>query len=128
MSLDAINVEKVSREVDHIVNEGKGIVSVIVATADGIKVSGRSTQSGFDEAKLAAIASSIGAIGAVVGDEANLGSCHSVIVQAQRGYALIVEIQHPRVPMIMSVVADSTAVLGQVSYLAREAAAAIARS
>lgn len=128
MNLSAVDVGKVTREVEHIVNEGKGIVSVIVATADGIKVAGRSTQSGFDESKLAAIASSIGAIGAVVGDEANLGACHGVIVQAQRGYALIVEIQHSHVPMIMSVVADSTAVLGQVSYLAREAAAAIARS
>lgn len=127
MSLDAIDVDRIAREVDRIVNEGKGVTSVIVATADGLKVAGRSTHSGLDEAKLAAVASSIGAIGAVVGDEANLGACHGVIVQAERGYALIVEIQNPRAPMILSVVADSTAVLGQVAYLAREAAAAITR-
>jgi predicted regulator of Ras-like GTPase activity (Roadblock/LC7/MglB family) len=40
---------------------------------------------------------------------------------------VIVEVAHEKTPMIVSIVADASAVLGNVIYEAREAAAAISQ-
>jgi uncharacterized protein len=127
MSLSTQQRTQIERIVGGLLADGKGIVAAVVATTDGMSVASQKVSETLDESKLAAIASSIGAIGAVVGDETGLGACRLVMVQSERGYTVIVEVAHEKTPMIVSIVADASAVLGNVIYEAREAAAAISQ-
>jgi uncharacterized protein len=127
MSVSASNQAAIERILDLLFQNSKGLLAAVVATTDGMSIASHSRQESFDHSKLAAIASSIGAIGAVVGDETALGACKLVMVQSEKGYTVIVEAPHPESPMILSVVSDASAVLGQIIYAAREAASAIAQ-
>lgn len=113
--------------VNALVEATQGVQTAVVATSDGIVVASRSATS-FDESKLAAMSSSIAAIGSVVTEETSVGECRSIMVDAANGCTVILSIPSPDWPMILCVIATKSAVLGQVIYAAREAAATIARA
>jgi uncharacterized protein len=75
---------------------------------------------------MAAMASSISAIASVIGQETQLGSHRGITINIEQGYVVMVEVPHPKTPLILSVVADTNAVLGQLNYMARESASALA--
>jgi uncharacterized protein len=102
-----------------------GALAVIFSSGDGFDVAA-SARNPDQVVRMAAMASSISAIGSVIGQETMLGSHRGITIAIERGYVVMVEVPHPQTPMILSVVADTTAVLGQLNYMAREAASAIA--
>jgi uncharacterized protein len=112
-------------QADALMNEISGALAVIFSSSDGFDVAS-SARSPDQVVRMAAMASSIAAIGSVIGQETMLGNHRGITVAVERGYVVMVEVPHPNTPMILSVVADHTAVLGQLNYLAREAANAIA--
>ena len=101
-----------------------GLTAGVIATADGFEVAANVRQ-GMDAAKLAAMACSISALGAMVGKESSIGACRNVLIEAEGGYALIIEVTHPDYPMILNLVAAKEEVLGQVLYRAKRTAEAL---
>lgn len=95
--------------------------AAVIATTDGFEVASRAGN-GLEVSKLAAMACSISALGAMVGQESEVGPHQNVIVEASEGYIVIVDIPHPRYPMILNLVADREEMLGQVLYQAKRTA------
>ncbi|MCU1718476.1 roadblock/LC7 domain-containing protein [Pseudomonas sp. 5P_3.1_Bac2] len=131
--LTSVNTELVERiqqqaqaELDELMQALSGLSAGVIATADGFEVAAQA-KAGVEVAKLAAMACSISALGAMVGQESAIGHYQNVVVEADEGYVLILDIPHPVYPMILNLVAARNEVLGQVLYLAKRAVARVAK-
>ena len=105
----------------------KGIRGVVVSTEDGFELAA-CVENTAQVARLSAMASSLAALGAMAGEESNLGRCESMVMQASEGYVAIVQVQRTDMALILSVVAGSDAVLGQVLYHVKNAARTLIES
>ena len=115
----------VEQVLDEFMEELKGLTAVLVASSDGFEVAARG-RSSLEVSKLAAMACSISALGGMVGDESAIGQYQNVVVEADDGYVVILDIPHPEYPMILNMVATREEVLGQVLYRAKRAASRLA--
>lgn len=102
------------RESQSILEEVNGVTAVVVATVDGFDIA--SAMRAGDAARVAAMASSISAISAVVSQEASLGRNKSVTIDTDSGFALVYSVHRSDAELVINVIADGNAILGQVSY------------
>ena len=102
------------RESQSILDEVNGVTAVVVATGDGFDIA--SAMRAGDAARVAAMASSISAISAVVSQEASLGRNKSVTIDTDSGFALVYSVHRSDAELVINVIADGNAILGQVSY------------
>jgi uncharacterized protein len=112
---------KSQQECQQLLNGQTGVLAVVIASADGFDIAGAVTQS-LVPARIAAMASSISAIGAVVSQEVSLGNSKSVTVKTERGFTYITHIELEGNSCILNVVANDTAVLAQIIYQCSEIA------
>lgn len=119
-ALQAVAQDTVAR-----LSELNGVVAVVVATADGFDVAS-SVSRGVDAARVAAMASSIAAIGAVVVQEGQLDGCRHVTVGARDGFVHVAVVERTDVQLVINAIADGNAVLGQIAYGAAEQARRLA--
>ena len=112
------------RALEELMQEVKGIKAVVVATEDGFEVAAR-VENTAQVARLSAMASSLAALGAMAGEESQLGVCHSLLMEAADGYITIVQVRRADVSLIVSVVTGRDAVIGQVLYFSKKAAATL---
>lgn len=110
--------------IDTLMREIKGVKAVVISTEDGLELAAR-VENTAQVARLSAIASSLAALGAVAGEESDLGDCDNVTIEATHGHILMLQARHPDVTLIMSVVAGKEAIIGQVLYFAKQAALAL---
>lgn len=103
------------QEADKILAETEGVTAVVVATIDGFDIAS-AIRSGLDPARIAAMASSISAIGYVVSDEAKLGRGKRVTIETDAGFAVIYSIPRPDTELVLIVISDGRTLLGQVAY------------
>lgn len=106
------------REAKAFLNELSGIKAVVIATVDGFDIASATTAN-IDAARIAAMASSISAIGAVVAQETALGAASSVVINSAQGFVQVFAVNRQDVPLIVNIVSDSTGVLAQVAYRGR---------
>lgn len=109
------------QETDRILAETEGVTAVVVATIDGFDIAS-AIRSDLDPSRIAAMASSISAIGYVVSDEAKLGRGKRVTIETDAGFAVIYSIPRTDTELVLIVVSDGRTLLGQIAY--RTAAAA----
>ena len=109
------------RALDELMQEIKGIKAVVVATEDGFEVAAR-VENTAQIARLSAMASSLAALGAMAGEESQLGLCHSLVMEAAEGFIAIIQVRRADVSLIVSVVTGRDAVIGQVLYFSKKAA------
>ena len=119
--------EVADAHVERLMAEISGAVAVVISTADGFEVAARARDSA-QSSRLSAMASSIAAIGAVIGDETLTGACKGIFIEADNGQIVMVEIRHPEHALILTVVTDAQALLGAVTYSARQTALALAKA
>jgi predicted regulator of Ras-like GTPase activity (Roadblock/LC7/MglB family) len=112
---------RATRLAEAILGETHGVSAVLAATVDGFELGG-ATSAGLDPARVAALASSMSAIGDVVAAEARMGASKCVTVETQNGFLLVQSIPRTPTPLVITVVAGEGAVLGLVKV--RVAAAA----
>ena len=112
------------RALEELMQEVKGIKAVVVATEDGFEVAAR-VENTAQVARLSAMASSLAALGAMAGEESRLGVCHSLVMEAAEGFIAIVQVRRADVSLIVSVVTGRDAVVGQVLYFSKKAAATL---
>lgn len=101
--------------------EVTGVKAVVIATVDGFDVAHASI-GGPDPARVAATASSISAIGSVVSHESQLGRSRCVMVDTESGFAVMHSVRRRDGDLVVSVIADATAVLGRVNHRAGQMA------
>ncbi|MDR3353245.1 MAG: roadblock/LC7 domain-containing protein [Zoogloeaceae bacterium] len=100
-----------------------GIRSAVIATKDGFDVAAVA-MSEAEGTKLSALSSSISAIGDMAVKEIGTGNFHqSITIESESGYIFIMDIHNPRCAMILSVATSKDAVLGKVTYYAKQVVA-----
>ena len=108
------------KSIDELMAQVKGIKAIVVATEDGFEVAAR-VQNTAQTSRLSAMASSLAALGAMAGEESQLGVCQSMLMEADDGYIAIVQVRRPDVSLIFSVITGRDAVIGQVLYFSKKA-------
>lgn len=109
------------QEADRILAETEGVTAVVIATIDGFDIAS-AIRSGLDPSRIAAMASSISAIGYVVSDEAKLGRGKRVTIETDAGFAVIYSIPRTDTELVLIVISDGRTLLGQVAYRTAETA------
>jgi predicted regulator of Ras-like GTPase activity (Roadblock/LC7/MglB family) len=110
-----------------LLDETPGVSAVVVATEDGFDLAA-AARAGVDPGRVAALASSIAAIGQVVSEEAGLGASRCVTVETERGHVLVHSARRPDVDLAITVLASSDALLGMVKLRAAAVAQALVRA
>jgi predicted regulator of Ras-like GTPase activity (Roadblock/LC7/MglB family) len=100
----------------------QGLTAVLLATADGFDVVS-AVKSGLKPSRLAALASSISAIGQVVSLEGSLGHSKRVTIDGEFGFVLVSAIDRQDVSLVLILVSDNEALLGQLNVSASASAA-----
>lgn len=103
------------QEADKILAETEGVTAVVIATIDGFDIAS-AISSGLDPSRIAAMASSISAIGYVVSDEAKLGRGKRITIETDAGFAVIYSIPRPDTELVLIVISDGRTLLGQIAY------------
>ncbi len=106
------------RETKLVLAELVGIKAVVIASVDGFDVASASTDN-VDPVRIAAMASSIAAIGSVVAHEAALGAPTNIMINSTMGFVQVFNVDRPDVQLIVNIVSDSSGVLAQVAYRGR---------
>jgi uncharacterized protein len=119
-NIDAELVEKSKTIATELMAEIDGVTGVVIATADGFDVASVS-RNALDSARVAALASSISAIGQVVSEEAGLGRSKSIIVDTETGFVAVYSVKRSDVSLVLNVISNANALLGQVHYSAAQA-------
>jgi predicted regulator of Ras-like GTPase activity (Roadblock/LC7/MglB family) len=114
-------------EAQGILADVSAVRAVVIATADGFDIAS-SAGGSFDARRIAALASSIAAIGEVVSGEAGLGRSRSVTVNTEQGFAVFHQVPRRDVPIVINVIGGADAVLAQVHWRAAEAARRLAQA
>ncbi len=102
------------QEAERLLEEVSGVVAIVVATVDGFDIASAMKQG--DANRVAAMASSIFAISAVVSQEASLGRSRSVTIDTEEGFTVVHSVYRPDADLVVSVIAGQDAILGQVAY------------
>jgi uncharacterized protein len=100
----------------------QGLTAVLLATADGFDVVS-AVESGLKPARLAALASSISAIGQVVSLEGSLGHSKRITIDGEFGFVLVSAIDRQDVSLVLILVSDNEALLGQLHVSASASSA-----
>ncbi len=108
-----------SRKAREMVDAGIGTRSVVLATVDGFAVA-QALPYDADSERMAALASSIASIGAVATQEAGLGRCTSVIMNTEKGFAVVRQFAAHGHDLVLISVADEQSLLAQVMYQAND--------
>lgn len=108
-----------AREARNILDNFSGVLAVVIATTDGFDVASAVTGD-IDPVRVAAMASSIAAIGSVVSQEAKLGRSKSVTISTEGGFSVLSTVYRPDVELVVNVVAGASAVLAQIAYRSAE--------
>lgn len=124
MKLDAHLQRACDAALDELMREVKGIKAVVISTEDGFEVAAR-VENTAQIARLSAMASSLAALAAMAGEESQLGVCHSLMMEAADGHIAILQVRRADMSLIVSVVTGRDAVVGQVLYYCKKAAAAL---
>jgi len=90
------------------INQGR---AVVIATEDGFQLA-CATREAIDASRVAAIASSMSAIGGVVTTETRLGQVRCVMVEADDGYIVMRSTRHRGVGLVVAALASRDALLG----------------
>ena len=109
---------KCTANLRHFVSQTSGITAALVATTDGFEVSSVQHQT-LSAEKMAAMTSSILALGEAVLSEADLSDCKNVVIESGDGMIVMLAIGDPRNELLLSVIADRNAMLGQILWAAR---------
>ncbi|MFZ6754005.1 roadblock/LC7 domain-containing protein [Undibacterium sp. Dicai25W] len=119
------NQQKIRAEaqaaIDLIVRDVKSAKAVVISSEDGFEVAAY-VENTTQVTRMSAMASSLSALGALAGEESRLGECRNIIIEADAGILIIIQVRRAEETLIMSVITGTDAVVGQILYVAKQAA------
>lgn len=98
----------------------RGIKAVVISSEDGVEIASR-VENTAQVSRLSAMASSLAALGALAGEESQLGHCDNILIGAEQGHLIMMQARHPQMLLIISIIAGKDAIIGQALYFARQA-------
>jgi predicted regulator of Ras-like GTPase activity (Roadblock/LC7/MglB family) len=115
------------KHLDTFAHATPGVVSAVLMSADGFEVASLQLGKG-GAARLAAMGSSLSAIGSAIAKEAGIVECSRMIIESDSGTVVIMNVPESRPPMSLAVIANDASMLGQLLWSAKNCCAAIARA
>lgn len=115
------------RQLDALAQSTPGVLSVVLLSADGFEVASLQTGKG-GAARLAAMGSSLSAIGSAIAREAGIVECNRMIIESDSGTIVIMTIPDARPPLSLAIIAGEGCVLGRLLWAAKNCCIAIARA
>lgn len=112
-------VKLAKRCVDELSSSVAGVNSVMLASGDGFEVASVTNQEHFDNGKVAAVSSSLLSMVHAFTSEIKLNDCQSFILDASNGKAIIAHVPCSNYPMVLMVLTNDKALLGQVLHAMR---------
>ncbi|WP_428718514.1 roadblock/LC7 domain-containing protein [Undibacterium curvum] len=106
--------------IDLVLAEVRSVKAVVISTGDGFEVAAR-VEDATQITRMSAMASSLSALGALAGEENGLGDCKNMIIESESGKLVILQVQRGADTFILSVIAGSDAVIGQILFFAKQA-------
>lgn len=107
------------RQLDLMLSEAVDVHGALIATSDGFELARAPQDSRVATSKLAAMASSIFALGEATVREVQLSHCRNVLVDAGDGRLLLLSIPTRDFSMVMCVYGKQQATLGYLLAIAR---------
>ena len=102
-----------------LVSSTSGVIAALVVTSDGFEVASV-LHNDLSPEKMAAMTSSMLALGEAVLSEANLNDCQNVVIESNGGLIIMLAIGDPKKELLLSVITNGQAMLGQVLWAARQ--------
>lgn len=124
--VDALVLSSMQQHLQQFASAIPGIKSAVIASVDGFaiaQVTGRENQAD----RLAAMTSSMLALGAAIGRELSLGTLEVLIIEAGDGKVLMLSIPAPQRPLLLMAACNQRSVIGNVLWSARECGQKILR-
>lgn len=112
-----INIAK--QKAKSMIESDSDIEAAVLATTDGFSVAS-AISNNSDADRIAALASSISTIGAIATQEAGLGRCSSVILNTEKGFAVVRQFSFKDKDLVLIAVAGGQAMLAKVMYSANQ--------
>lgn len=106
--------------IELVLAEVRSVKAVVISTGDGFEVAAR-VEDATKITRMSAMASSLSALGALAGEENGLGDCKNMIIESESGMLVILQVQRGADTFILSVIAGSDAVIGQILFFAKQA-------
>ncbi|NKF20809.1 roadblock/LC7 domain-containing protein [Solimonas marina] len=100
-------------------NQLPDIHSAVLARSDGFEIA-QATRGTVAAARLAALASSMLALGTAALRELGLGSSGSVLIEGQRGKLLLLDVPVDGQPLVLAVVGSDSVITGSLLWVARD--------
>jgi uncharacterized protein len=116
-------VEKVwcQRQIDTLVAANVGVEGALICSADGFEIA-TNLPPPLSAARLSAMTSSQVALGEAICVEGAIAPCINVVIEAERGWVLMMNIPNGRRKLLLTVKAAAGAMLGQVLWAVRRCA------
>lgn len=124
MDIDPRLQAAASAVIHQLMDDVRGIKAVVISTEDGFELAAR-VENTAQVTRLAAMASSLAALGAIAGEESQLGVCDNIVIGAENGHLVMMQARHPGMVMIISMITGTDAIMGQVLYFAKQATKAL---
>lgn len=99
--------------------------AVLVATEDGFELA-YAMRDAIEPARLAAMTSSIAAIGDIASREAGIGQTRCFVLEASEGFLVMRSAQHQQFKLVLTALARRGALLGMVMNAVNESSKALA--
>lgn len=112
-------IARIRAELDAFAHALPGVRSAVVASVDGFAIAEATGQAGAGD-RLAAMTSSMLALGKAVTRELALGSMEVLMMEADEGKVLMLSIPSPGTPLLLMAACNRRTVIGNVLWSARE--------
>lgn len=106
------------KQIDLLMQTHPEISGALVSTIDGFDIAA-ALGSNLSAATLAAMTSSLLALGGAVTSASGVGECRDVVIEGSGGRILLMDIPHTTRKLLLTVLCGSKATLGQVLWAAR---------
>ena len=128
ISLSKTALEAIRRQLMQFGEASPGIQLAVLSTADGFEIASFLAP-GADAvaARVAAMTSSLTAIGDAITRETGLHGSRNLIIESDNGIVLMVSLRDAKPKMALAIVANKQAILGHLLWATRNTGAAIER-
>jgi predicted regulator of Ras-like GTPase activity (Roadblock/LC7/MglB family) len=123
------DLEKVLCEVAlrDLVQGSAGVEYALLASPDGFEVARVTRARPLNGSRVAAMASSVFAVGSAMAGELRLGECRNLVVETDQGYLVLLTVPCRRAPLVLWTVARQGTTLGMMLTATRACTRELAR-
>jgi uncharacterized protein len=128
MRLSKVTIEAIRRQLQQLGETSPGVQLAVLSSADGFEIASYQSPGGTSAAaRVAAMTSSITALGDAITRETGLHGSRNLIIESDGGTVVLLSLRETKSSLTLAVVAGKQAILGHLLWATRNTAASIER-